>query len=336
MQFTVQNRAAADFAGLAASPDVQVLADDFNGDGTADLALVNHEAGWTSVPIALSGATGFTIQNVSAPDFASLAANPDVEAVPGDFDGDGKADIALINQEAGWTSVPIALSGATGFTLENLSSPSFAAFAASPDVQVLADDFNGDGKTDLALINQEAGWTSVPIALSGATGFTLENLSSPSFAALAASSDVEAVAGDFNGDGTADIALINHAVGWNTVPIALTFTNGLTIENRPAADFAALAASRDVTVLPEDFNNDGTTDLALINQEAGWTSVPVALSGVAGFTIDNVSAPDFAGLAANSSVTAVAADFNGDGMADLGLINQAPGWNSVPVALTLA
>ena len=109
VQFLVQNRAAAGFASLAASPDVQVLADDFNNDGKTDLALINQAAGWTSVPVALSGPTGFPTENLSAPGFASLAANPNVTAIAGDFNGDGAADLALINQDAGWNTVPVAL-----------------------------------------------------------------------------------------------------------------------------------------------------------------------------------------------------------------------------------
>ncbi|HYZ22093.1 MAG TPA: VCBS repeat-containing protein [Rhodopila sp.] len=276
----------------------------------------------------------FTIQNRPAADFATLAANRDAQILADDFDGDGNTDLALINQGGGWTSVPIALASPTSFTIENISAPDFAGLAANPSVEAVSGDFNGDGKADIALINRGAGWTSVPIALSGTAGFTVENLSAPDFAALAASPDVEAVSGDFNGDGTADIALINHALGWNTVPIALVSSTGVTIQNRPAADFAALAASPDVTVIADDFNNDGKADLALINQAAGWTSVPVALSDLTSFTISNVSAPDLASLAANASVSIVAGDFNGDGVADFGLVNQAPGWNTVPIGIT--
>jgi len=334
MQITVENRAAADFASLAANPAVQVLADDFDGDGNTDLALVNQGGGWTSVPIALSTATGFTVENISTPDFANLAANPNVEAVSADFNGDGKADIGLVNHGAGWTTVPIALSSTTGFTVENLSSPDFAGWAASPDVQVLADDFNGDGKTDLALVNQAPGWTTVPIALSDTAGFTVANLSAPDFAGWAASPDVEAVPGDFDGNGSADIALINHALGWNTIPIAFVSSAGVTVQNRPAADFAALAASPDVTVIADDFSGDGRADLALVNQAGGWTSVPIALSELASFSINNVSAANFASLAANTSVSVLSGDFNNDGLADFGLINQAPGWTTVPIGFT--
>jgi len=336
MPFTVQNRLAADFASLAASPNVEVLTDDFNGDGTSDLALVNHAAGWATVPVALSNATGFTVENQPAAGFASLAASPSVVAVAGDFNGDGTADLALINQSAGWNTVPVALSSATGFTVENRSAAGFASLAANPDVDVLAEDFNGDGTTDLALINHAAGWTTIPIALSSATGFTFENLPAAGFASLAASPDVEPIAGDFNGDGTADIALINHAAGWTSIPVALSFiATGFTVENRPAAGFASLAASPNVEVLADDFNDDGTTDLALVNHAAGWNSIPTALSTAAGFTAENPIAADFASLAASPGVAAFAGDFNGDGRGDLSLVNTAAGWNSVVVALNL-
>jgi hypothetical protein len=99
LQFTVQNRTAADFATLAADSNVQVLAEDFNGDGRTDLALVNSALGWKTVPEGLSDPVGFATENLSAPDFATLAADPDVEALAGDFNGDGKADLALINLE---------------------------------------------------------------------------------------------------------------------------------------------------------------------------------------------------------------------------------------------
>ena len=41
--------------------------------------------------------------------------------------------------------------------------------AATPGVQVLTGDFNGDGRTDIALTGV-AGWASIPVALSNGDG----------------------------------------------------------------------------------------------------------------------------------------------------------------------
>jgi len=221
MPFVLQNRPAADFASHAANPDVETVSDDFNGDGNTDLALVNHAAGWDTVPVALSNATGFTVENQPAADFASLAASPDVVVISGDFNGDGRDDLALVNTATGWNTIPVALSSATGFTVENRPAADFASLAASPDVEPLAEDFNGDGTIDLALINHAVGWNTVPWALSGAAGFTVENQPAADFASFAASPDVAAFAGDFNGDARGDLALVNTAAGWNSVIVAL-------------------------------------------------------------------------------------------------------------------
>jgi serralysin len=109
MAFSIQNRFVGDFAAWAATPDVGVLADDFDGDGTTDLALVNHSPGWTTVPVALSSAGAFTVQNLPVGDFAAWAAAPGVEVLEGDFDGNGSADISLVNLQPGWGTVPVAL-----------------------------------------------------------------------------------------------------------------------------------------------------------------------------------------------------------------------------------
>ena len=58
-----------------------------------------------------------------------------------------------------------------------------------------------------------------------------------------------ASAGDFNGDGKTDIALVRQESGWNTVPVALSGDTGFTIQNRPVGDFASWAATSGVRVI---------------------------------------------------------------------------------------
>merc|ERR1712048_790246 len=46
----------------------------------------------------------------------------------------------------------------------------FTSWTANSNVEIIKGDFNGDGYTDLALVNKENhdhGWTSIPIAFRG-------------------------------------------------------------------------------------------------------------------------------------------------------------------------
>jgi hypothetical protein len=72
-----------EFAGFAATPGVQVLTGDFNGDGRTGIALTGV-AGWTSIRVALSNGDGtFQVLNVTdqqVAEFAGFAALPGVTA----------------------------------------------------------------------------------------------------------------------------------------------------------------------------------------------------------------------------------------------------------------
>ena len=45
-----------------------------------------------------------------------------------------------------------------------------ARWAATTGVKLLTSDFNGDGKTDIAVVWQEAAWISVPILFANGDG----------------------------------------------------------------------------------------------------------------------------------------------------------------------
>jgi hypothetical protein len=144
--FGVTNIPIGPFAGWAATAGAVPLVGDFAGTGKAGIALVGVGS-WQSVPVALSNGDG-TWNVVDQPfgTFPALAATPGVQFIVGDFNGDHKADIALVGG-AGWTSIPIALSNGDGtFSMTNLPTP-FAQLASTPGARVVAGDFIGDGKT---------------------------------------------------------------------------------------------------------------------------------------------------------------------------------------------
>jgi hypothetical protein len=115
-------------------------------------------------------------------------------AVPGDYDGDGKADLASFGKDGHWR-IRLSLSDAT------LNK----AWGAGTDVPVPG-DYDGDGKTDLAIWRgAETTW----YILRSSDGQTQTMRLGASYAPYF---DVP-VPGDYDGDGKADIAIWRKSEG---------------------------------------------------------------------------------------------------------------------------
>ncbi len=287
--YNIQNTV---FAHLTSQPEAKIVAGDFNGDGRGDFA-VTGVSGWSSVPVAMFNGNGWTLKNRSIKNFATWAADPQVDAIPGDFNGDGLHDIALLGHPS-FTATPIAFADSTEghFAVTRAGPEGFAQSAAEAHVTPLSGDFDGDGKDDLALVGA-SWWTSVPVAFSqGDGGFKVINRAFRSFARAAAKQEVQAVAGDFNGDGRSDIALVG-GIGWSSIPVALSQGDGhFVLSNNPINAFPEVATRAGVQAFPGDFNGDGIDDIALLGSSS-FRSVPIAMAnGDGSFDFVNKSAPE--------------------------------------------
>jgi hypothetical protein len=108
---------------------------------------------------------GWAIRSKSVGTFGIWATKNGVTPLAGDFNGDGRTDIALLNQGAGWGSVPVSFAKSDGsWTVLSKSVGNFGVWATRNGVTPLAGDFNGDGRSDIALLNQGTGWVGVPVA----------------------------------------------------------------------------------------------------------------------------------------------------------------------------
>ena len=237
-----------------------------------------------------------TLRAISAPPVGS---NPAAVAT-GDFNQDGKPDLAVANWGA--NSVTVLLGdGAGGFTAA--SSPAVGSNPAA----VAVGDFNGDGKPDLAVASYNAG--QIVVLLGDGTGsFT------PVPGPYAGCWPMSVAVGDFNGDGRLDLAA-QDAGGPDASPLPIVllgdgkghFSGGFGSGGCTVSSGISYPAS----VAAGDFNGDGKLDLASVR--ADDRSLTVLLGdGTGNFTV--VPAPSLAG--SNPGSVAIE-DFNGDGKQDI-------------------
>ncbi len=270
--------------------------------------------GNVSYGASTSGVFSETVKPVLSGSLVPLAnliagSNP-TSVVYGDFNGDGKADIAVANQFSASVNIYLG-NGAGAFT----SEPSLSA--VSP-VAMVVGDFNGDGKQDLAVVQENT--SSVAVFLGNGNG---------TFAAgVSYSVDLEPVsitAADFNGDGIIDLATANS--GANSVSILLGNSNG-TFQTSFAATGSTTIDGTLVQVTAGDFNQDGKMDLAVV--VADLANVTILLgTGSGSFTVGSSF-----GVGADPLGIAVG-DFNGDGKLDLAVTNTGGGMNPGPSSVSI-
>jgi FG-GAP-like repeat/FG-GAP repeat len=281
---------------------------DFNGDGQQDLAIAN---GQFSPPFTVSIRLGNGLGGFAAAAEVSVVSSPYSVAI-GDFNGDGKQDLAVANNSpTGTVSIRLG-DGLGGFT------GSTEVSVGSGPRSVAIGDFNGDGKQDLAVANSGANTVSIRLGdgLGGFSGSTSVDVGSgPRSVAI----------GDFNGDGKEDFATAND--GANTVSIRL----GDGLGGFSGATEISVGSSP-VSVAIGDFNGDGKQDLAVANSGSQTVSIRLGdgLGGFSGSTQIGVGI-----FGANPSCVAIG-DFNGDSKQDFavsttGVGSQQPG----PVSIRL-
>jgi hypothetical protein len=228
-----------------------------------------------------------------------------------DFNHDGKPDLAVL--DSGCTTDG-SNCGAPGLSilLGNGNGTFQAALPLDPNdypIDLVAADFNGDGKVDLAV--QQIGVQGAYVALylgNGDGTFRAGmqfQIGHESYAGL-----TDIVVGDFNRDGKLDLAVTDSY----TSSVAILLGNGdatfqIPIEYPTGTQPTAIAAG--------DFNGDGILDLATLSGKTGVNTASVLLGNGDGTFQTYV---DYG--VGNGPTSLAATDLNGDGKLDLAIVDR--------------
>jgi hypothetical protein len=209
---------------------------DFNGDGKADIAGRIKETGqwWVNT----SNGTTFTtsLWTTWAADKAGQLDWVDVKA--GDFNGDGKTDIAgRVAQNGVWW-----IGTSTGSSFTNLPGPMWSPAVTWVDVRVA--DLTGDGFSDIVGRVNNTGdyWVSKSVKTNGHTTLWAQ------WGADALGNinwEMDTVLGDMNGDGKLDLIAWDQALAqwW----VSLTNVGGTAFG--PRTQWASFPGAPNLTLV---------------------------------------------------------------------------------------
>lgn len=311
MLVQLNNGTGAFTTGLYATGGGPMAVGDFTGDGRQDIV----EGTLGGVQVVANGGAGLlraplSISDIAGPWTASMIMNSS------DFNGDGYADLAVVDyfDEHGYIEPGInrLLGGAKNSltTSPGGAGLGFFSFNDFSSVPPAIGDFNHDGNLDIAIVTtgdvmwNDANQDNQPHAQvffgDGKGNFPTAG------PALDLNSNFYA-AGDFNGDGKADLASIDGS----TFEILIGKGDGTF-----ASPVSYAVGANPVFVLQRDLNGDGKKDIIVVNQASNDVSILLGNG-------DGTFLPQKTSAAGTAPVAAITGDFNRDGKIDIAVASSA-------------
>lgn len=243
------------FAAQFGVSNDQTIAADYDGDGNTDIAVFRKFAD-SSWYILQSSNNTFRAANWGATNFEQQLLIQFEVPVPGDYDADGKTDLAV------WRLTDNLSEPARFLILRSSDNVGYSTqWGGFGDSVVAAADYDGDSKADITIRR-------------GNVWYSLLSQTNAVRAVTFGAADDKAVPADYDADGKADVAVFRPS-------------NGAWYLNRTNLGFTGIAFGQNGDVpVPADYDADGKTDLAvfrngtwyLLQSQAGLSSVSFGAS----------------------------------------------------------
>ena len=226
---------------------------DYDGDGLADLAIKHDSLCTWYIDYA---ANGYGSWDVSW-SISLLTQIDRYTPLPGDYDGDGRADIAVRSDIGAWYI--------------NYAANGFAQFDASPHAYVVSPtresypapaDYDADGATDISEKSDDGQWR-IDYATDGFyQGAQWDWVSE---ANMYGGIDACPLPGEYNGiNSTAELAVRTAEGCWMTDDIFHGYEGLIDWRSNP------IYGSKHACPIPADYDGDGGLDISVIEADGHW------------------------------------------------------------------
>lgn len=276
-------------SNLAFDDYARSLSGDVDGDGYAESVALYDYGGATTKIWALFTSGGNQVWWASQPGYFDATK---CKSIVGDFNGDGKDDLAVLYNYGGSTiKIWLFFSNGSGF-----SAPAEAFYSTgwSWDAsKVVAGDFTGDGKDDIGILYNYGGTTSA-LWVFPSTGSSLAYPQRWFYSSNWSWSSSKIIAGNMNGDTYGN----NPAYPIDDVMIAYNYGGARTAWHQFTSTRSSFSYSGiwydsgennwewvNSKFAPVDLNWDGKTDIAtLYNRGGGKSDIFAFISSGGGFS----------------------------------------------------
>jgi hypothetical protein len=288
---------AAELILTAGDDPIRATAGDVNGDGIPDLLVIGHLVNAFYVRRGLGGGQ-------FAPAVAYPLRNHGNRFVVSDLNGDAYSDVVAAHDGSGAPIYVTAYLGSASGALQPVWELGTDYFTTEG---IAAGDFDGDGKTDVAIAVGDNRAAVLVFRGLGTGGFAAPIILATLSPDPQISDGTTALAvGDLNGDGLDDIVIACYDLS-NRLVIRLSTGSGF-------ANPVPLPLPSPVDVALGDLNGDGKLDAVVPNLEQGTVSL-LRGNGDGSFQapVDVPMGPE--------PVSVAVVDFDGNGLADIAVAN---------------